>query len=380
MKTRETLKMPHLNERAVRLLLLIVTLLTLWPRVGFAQGSAAIVGVETVEMRAMSETVPVFAEIVAEREGAVASRTEGYVKSVSIIEGQSVSAGDVLAVIDDELLSIKLEQAQAHLAEAKAGVGVAEARLQLASTNYERIEQLRDTAAFSEGRLDELRGAFLQAKSQLAEANARMRVAESSQSEAQYRLDRSRIIAPYSGIVTAVMINPGQYIQVGANVGRLLDTDALEVEASVPAQYISGLKPNMRVNATRESGDAIDLVVRAILPIEEAATRTRPVRFSSSELIAEKGFAVGQSITVSIPVGASREVLTVPKDALVQSSDGWTVFVNVDGKAMVKEIAIGNAVGERFEVMSGINAGDKVVVRGNERLRPGQPIEPMKQQ
>jgi multidrug efflux pump subunit AcrA (membrane-fusion protein) len=86
--------------------------------------------------------------------------------------------------------------------------------------------------------------------------------------------------------------------------------------------------------------------------------------------------AVGQSVTVLIPVGEAREVLSVPKDALVQARGGWTVFVAADNKAEPRTVELGVPLGDRYEVLSGLTAGDLVVVRGNERLRPGQDITP----
>jgi len=77
-----------------------------------------------------------------------------------------------------------------------------------------------------------------------------------------------------------------------------------------------------------------------------------------------------------VPVSAPRDVLSVPKDALVQGRGGWTVFVAADGKAQPRNVQIGVALGNRYEVTQGLSEGDLVVVRGNERLRPGQDIAP----
>jgi multidrug efflux pump subunit AcrA (membrane-fusion protein) len=79
-------------------------------------------------------------------------------------------------------------------------------------------------------------------------------------------------------------------------------------------------------------------------------------------------------VTLNIPVSAPREVVSVPKDALVQGSGGWMVFVNVEGKAQPRPVDIGAALAGGFEVLSGLAPGEEVVVRGNERLRPGQDI------
>jgi hypothetical protein len=82
-------------------------------------------------------------------------------------------------------------------------------------------------------------------------------------------------------------------------------------------------------------------------------------------------------VTLDVPIGAEREVVVVQKDALVQARGGWTAFVNEEGKAAPRTVVIGAALGDRFEVLSGLVAGDEVVVRGNERLRPGQVIAPI---
>jgi multidrug efflux pump subunit AcrA (membrane-fusion protein) len=123
-----------------------------------------------------------------------------------------------------------------------------------------------------------------------------------------------------------------------------------------------------------ETGEKLTLDLRAILPIENTSTRTRAVRFSAPGLGAIRNTAIGQSVTVEIPVGAVRDVLSVPKDALVQGRDGWTVFVAAEGKAQPRPVQLGIALGNRYEVLGGVAPGDLVVVRGNERLRPGQDI------
>ena len=75
-----------------------------------------------------------------------------------------------------------------------------------------------------------------------------------------------------------------------------------------------------------------------------------------------------------IPVGEAREVVTVHKDAILNRPNGSVVFVVVDGQAMIRPVMLGESVGSRVAVSDGLAPGDLVVVRGNERLRPGQPV------
>lgn len=344
-----------------------------------AQQGPSAVGVDVVDMRPFAETVPIFAEVVTARDGQVATRVTGSVTSVDVIEGAAISAGQPLVRLDTELLEILLRRAEAEVAVADAQLAVAGTRLNTTRTAFERIEGLQGTTAFSDSRFDTAEGEVLEAEGQIAEAEARLAVAQAARAEAAYNLERSTVLAPFDGTVLDVLVNPGEVIQAGSPVVRLLDTSTLEVEASVPARYVDVMTPGLKVAAQTETGESFEFELRALLPIETAATRTRPVRFAAPTLATSRTTALGQSVTVMIPVGETRNVLTVPKDALVQGRGGWTVFAVQDGVAQPRPVQIGLAVGDRFEVISGVAEGDMVVTRGNERLRPGQPVAPMDQ-
>ncbi|MFK7939170.1 MAG: efflux RND transporter periplasmic adaptor subunit [Roseovarius sp.] len=342
----------------------------------FAQGRPAAVGVETVDQLTLSETVPVFADIATARNGAVASRVAGSIDQIHVLTGSAVAEGDLLVELNRDLLSIQVRQAGAQIVEAEASIVTAEARLASAQTSFERIEALSGSVSFSQGRFDDAQADVDVARAQLAEARARLESGNAGLAEAKYQLDRSMIRAPFSGVVLEVLTIPGAFIQAGTPVVTLLDVGSFEIEASIPARFVADLRPGQKVIGTLETDEAIDLTLRAILPVEDPSTRTRAVRFSAAGLDAISNLAVGQSLTVDIPVGEARQVLSVPKDALVQGRGGWTVFVAEDGKAQPRAVEIGVPAGNRYEVLSGLAPGDQVVVRGNERLRPGQDIAP----
>ena len=167
----------------------------------------------------------------------------------------------------------------------------------------------------------------------------------------------------------------GEFVSAGAVVVRLLDSGSLEVEANVPSRFIGALQSDQSVTARTDAGSELTMELRAILPTEFSSTRTRPVRFSLTSDATE--IAVGQTVTLDVPVSRPEEVIVVPKDAVIQSGGGWQVFVNEGGTAAPRRVEIGRAIGNAFEVLSGLELGDEVVVRGNERLRPGQEIAPM---
>lgn len=355
----------------------LVTILFVFQSIGFGltQGGPALVVTEQVEVRTLAETRPIFGEIVAQRDSAIAARVAGVVDEVGVLVGDQVEPGDVLAILDRQLLGIELAQAEASLAESEAGIEVAQARVVRTQDVFTRVDALSGTAAFSEGRLEDTRGAFSEATGQLAEAQARLLNAQAALERARYNFERARITAPFRAIILSVEADPGQFISSGEAVARLLDMTTLEIEANIPSQYIAGLSPDLVLSGETEDGTALDLTVRAILPTEFASTRTRPVRFTADLQSLIGRIAVGQSITVSVPTDAPRDALSVPKDALTQSPNGWSVFVDEEGVATPRTVQVGVAMGDRFEVLSGLNEGDFVVVRGNERLFPGQPIQ-----
>jgi hypothetical protein len=114
-------------------------------------------------------------------------------------------------------------------------------------------------------------------------------------------------------------------------------------------------------------------VVRAVIPQENAMSRTRAVRFTPQFDPRVVNAASGASATVRVPVGAARDVLTVHKDAVIEQG-GYYVYVVDEGKALRKRVQLGESAGGRFIVLEGLEAGMLAVTRGNERLRPGQPV------
>lgn len=344
------------------------------PALATAQGRPAGVTTAIVTTSNMAETVSVFGEVVAGRESAVAARVGGVAQDVPIRIGDLVEEGDVLARLDTELLEIELAQAEAQIAIAQAGISVSEARLDRAEKAFRRAETLRQNSTIAEAQLEERASDFAEARGAQQEALARIQASRNALDQARYRLDNAVVRAPFDAVVLDVATEVGQFITAGSQVATLIDTSALEIEANVPARYVSALRKDQPVTATTDIGDTVTLTLRAILPTEFAATRTRPVRFELQDT--EATIAVGQTVTLDVPVSAPREVLVVPKDALVQAQGGWSVFVHEDGKAMPRTIEIGAALNSSFEVLSGLNEGDEVVVRGNERLRPGQDIAP----
>ncbi len=359
----------------IRTVAIVTFLVALLPGFVAAQGRPAGVQTDLVEMREMTETVTVFGQIVAVRESDVATRVSGIVNEVPIQVGSVVAKGDILALMDTARLGIELASAEADLAIATAGLEVAQAQADRVQTAFERAENLLENASISTAQFDDRASDRAAAQGGLAQARARIAAAENAIALARYNFDNATVRAPFDGIVLDVVTQVGQFASSGSQVATLLDVGTMEVEANVPSRFIQALEPGRDVMGENDAGRALTMTLRAVLPTEFSETRTRPVRFTLREI--DPSFAIGQPVTLDVPIGAAREVVVVPKDALVQARGGWTAFVNEDGKAAPRTVTIGAALGDTFEVVSGLVPGDEVVVRGNERLRPGQDIAPM---
>jgi hypothetical protein len=111
-----------------------------------------------------------------------------------------------------------------------------------------------------------------------------------------------------------------------------------------------------------------------VVPEENPLTRTRAVRFTPLGGMVGIGLAANQSADVLVPISAAAEALTVHKDAVLKRGGQSLVFVVADGAATPRPVQLGEAAGARFVVLEGLSEGDVVVTRGNERLRPGQPV------
>ena len=234
---------------------------------------------------------------------------------------------------------------------------------------------MKGSAAFSQARLDDKRREVARLASEVTEAEAAIAKAQASLALAKIDVDRSEVRAPFNGVVIEKHTERGAYLSAGGDVVTLLNDEDMEIEADVPANRIAGLTSGRLIPVEMVDGSFREAIVRAVVPDENVLTRTRAVRFTPAKKEEIPGqLAAGQSVNVLIPVGTARDVLTVHKDAILPQGGKNMVFVVVEGKAQPRFITYGEAVGNRVEVLSGLNEGELAVVRGNERIFPGRDV------
>ena len=343
-----------------------------------AQERAASVKVDKVVQEPLAQTMPIIGRFVASQTGVVAALVRGPVEAVRVAVGDRVNKGDVLATLVSDRMRWTRELQATNLKAKQAGLQTARAQLGLTEQELSRLANLRKSAAFSQVRHDDKRNEVTKYRSQVGERKADVASARAALRLAEIDLRNGVIRAPYNAVVTQKHTVAGAYLNIGDPVVTLVNEAALEIEASVPSDRIGGLIVGRAIDIRFDNGGTRQAVVRALIPEENPLTRTRPVRLSplfDGAVIARLGLAANQSVTVMVPIGKPRDVVSVHKDAVIPRGGQKIVFAAVDGKAERRVVRLGSAVGSRFEVLDGLGVGDIVVVRGNERLRPGQAIE-----
>jgi len=339
-----------------------------------AQEQPSMVGVDAVRIEPLEQTVPVIGRLIARQAGVIAARTGGPVASLSVDVGDRVEAGDIVAVLVKDSLRWQVKLREADVAREIAAVKTAQAQLKLRRQELARLERLRKSAAFNAARFEDKNQEMLQAQSEAAESQASLSSARANLELARINLRDADIRAPFAGVVSQRHTVAGAYLTAGESVVTLINDRDLEIEADVPAIRVGGLQPGTVVGFDLRDNRGLQAAVRAVVPSENPLTRTRTVRLIPDFSGVSSALATSQSVTLHVPTSAQREVTTVHKDAVLTRKGQNIVFVVIAGEAKIRPVKLGEAVGVRFQVSRGLKAGDVVVVRGNERLRPNQSV------
>jgi RND family efflux transporter MFP subunit len=314
------------------------------------------VEVATAELRDMAPVVSVSGTVVSLNDSRIASSVEGVLTWLAEV-GDAVNRGDVVARIDPRLLRIDVTRAEANVARLESDLAYRQRQL-------ERTEELAAKNSASKTLLDESLAQRDQAQHMLSDARA-------SLDRARVELERTEIRAPFAGHVTERLGSVGEYINVGEDVVRLVDTHRIEI--SLPASIAQSrfIVPGMQV-AVQNGTVLKEHPVRTVVPVGDAVSRMVEVRLE----VGDGEWLVGTPVVVSMPSGASRSTVAVPRDALVERNGRSFVYkVSGDNTAEQVAIEINAVVGLWVGVANGIDAGDRVIIRGAERIAPGQAVE-----
>lgn len=293
--------------------------------------------------------------VISRNQARLAAEEEGRLIWVAEV-GARIVAGETVARVDDTLM-------RQELAAAKAVASGARARLGYLDKEVGRLLSLAKTNIATQSQLDQALSNVGVTQSELAGAVARVAVIDE-------RLRRTVTVAPFDGVVTERLQQAGEWAESGDTLIRLVDDAALEVQTWIPVHTLEFISAGsvLRLKSTSREAEG---EVRTIVPVGEDRSRLYELRVS----VPPAAWPAGQTLRVAIPSATPRRVVAVPRDALVLRREGTTVFrIDAEGNAEAVRVQTGIAAGDLIEV-SGILSGDRVVIRGGERLRPGQAVQ-----
>jgi RND family efflux transporter MFP subunit len=332
---------------------------------------AMLVRVEKVRTEPLTQTVPIIGRLVSLRMGDIAARISGPVEGIQVEVGDRVTKGQVIAVLDAEILQAELKMAKSELGEAGAELKTWAAEREVAKTELRRQKGLSTSVAFSQAKFEDAQKQVAVAEARVERARANVAIKLSKMERKQIDVEYAVVRAPYAGVVIRRYTEAGAYVTKGDPVARVIGDRALEVEAFVPYKRLNGLAVGRKIEFKLDDGTRHQARVRAILPLENPQTRTRSVRLVPEFGKTKRPLAESQSVIVYVPISDNRRVVTVHKDAILKRPSGDIVYVVIEDAAQMRSVVLGEALGGRFEVVSGLKEGEVVVIRGNERLQPG---------
>jgi RND family efflux transporter MFP subunit len=335
---------------------------------------AMFVGVEKVRTEPFTQTVPIVGRLVSLRMGDIAARISGPVESILVQVGDHVTKGQRIAVLNAKILLAELNLAKSELDEAGAELKTWAAELDVANTGLKRQEGLSKSVAFSQAKFEDAQKKVAVADARVERARANVAIKRSNLERKQIDVEYANVRAPYAGVIMRRYTEAGAYVNKGDPMARVIGDRSLEVEAFIPYKRLNGLTIGRKVEFKLDDGSRHQASVRSILPSENPQTRTRIVRLVPKFGKTKRPLAESQSVVVFVPISDNRDVVTVHKDAVLKMPSGDMVYVVSRDVAQIRPIKLGDALGGRFEVVSGLKDGDVVVIRGNERLQPGAKV------
>jgi len=317
----------------------------------------ALVAVETADEPRLDRSFAVLGEVRTRHQAELAVGVDGAVVTLDALEGQRVARGALLVLVDDAIARAEVVAAEAAVEESSADLDRAEADLK----RYEQVAS--DVLAGSE--LDRVRADAVRLR-------ARQRTLEAGVALARAKLARHSVRAPFAGVVTRRHADPGDWVTPGRVLVELASTDQLDVLVDVDSALAERVAAGHGVTIRASGGDVAGEVA-AVVPVLDPTTRTARVRITPA---AEPALLVpGASVTVVFDTEISlSHGARVPRDAVTSSMGNQQVVQVVDGAALPTPVTI-LAEAPTALLVDGVEPGAVLVVRGNERLQPGQALK-----
>ncbi|MFZ3155727.1 efflux RND transporter periplasmic adaptor subunit [Pseudomonas sp.] len=270
----------------------------------------------------------------------------GRLAQLHFREGQRVEAGALLVSLDDSITRAELAQAQANL--------------NLAEKNFQRAQMLFKRGASNAQALDE--------------ASAQQQASRASLALSQARLDKTRILAPYDGVLGLRAVSPGDYLSEGQDIVNLEVLDPLKVDFRIPQKAVSQirLKQVIEISLDAYPGERFTGEIFAINPRLDEAGRSQAIRAHISN--SDGRLSPGQFVRVSVILAERPNALVIPEEAVMPVGEQLLVNLVVDGKVEVREVKLGKRLAGKVEVLEGLQGDETLISAGWQKVRAGAPV------
>jgi RND family efflux transporter MFP subunit len=326
------------------------------------------------------------------RRATIAAKITGRVTGVFFDEGTHVHAGQLLATLDDSDVKKALDSAKADRDSSQAAIADFQVQLKFSQIELHRAEQLQQAGVQTQEQLDTASTNVDSLKAKINLAKQQVQGSEMRIREAQQAVDNCVINAPYDGIVVSKdaqvgeMVSPnsagGGFTRTG--IATIVDMNSNEIEVDVNESYIARVKDKQKVTAILDAYPNWEIPshVRTVIPTADRQKATVKVRISFDKLDPRILPDMGIKVTFlsDEPVKKSDAAAPVvaallPNDAVHDENGKKIVFMVKNGKLERRAVAIGNSKGDQTEIMSGLVAGDIVVLRGPANLQDGLAVQ-----
>ena len=235
---------------------------------------------------------------------------------------------------------------------------------------------LKNSSSFNKAKFDNLSNLNLILISKEKVALSEVKVNSQLKNIAKLNLKKSQVRALYNGIIEEKLIEVGEFVSTGSKMFQLISNTSLEVIAEVPSFRTFNLSKGDQVDFSTTDGLKLSGSIRAIGKRENLKTRTVKLFLDFENNVKKLGrnLVIDENVNIQIPVSQNKSSLTIHKDAILKREGLSLAYIVKDEMVEIRPLKLGEAVGNRFIVYSGVSEKEYAVIKGNERLRPGQNV------
>lgn len=344
-----------MNRKLLEIVFIELLLLAVIPANAQEQQAHA---VETARARTelLSPTIWVPGTVISRYDSRIAAEVAGKLISVAEV-GERFKNGETLARIKDRELQLELRNTRSQKQRLQA-------RFDYLQRQVTRLGRLAKSNSAAEAELDQLVAERDMLRQDLETASVAIE-------RTLYDIERTRIVAPFDGVVVERMQQPGEYLSEASEVVRLVNIDALEIRVQAPLNVARHVSAGDRVEV-RGGEVSIHTEVRTIVPVGEDNSRMLQLRL----YLKESDWIIGEAVRIALSNARPVKSRTVPRDALILR-DGKTYLFIVDQNNLARrvEVTSGGGSGSYVSIKGDVRDGDTVIIRGGERLHDGATVK-----